>query len=87
MAHLQNPFTTHPQSVGETYFEHMGVAAGFGLRLLGASFAAFVHALLPFAFERTASRTILGMAETMRGRVPGGKETAVPDGLGSSVRS
>ena len=87
MTRSQNPFTAHPQSVGETYFEHMGVAAGFGLRLLGASIAAFVHAVLPFAFERTASRTILGMAETMRGRVPGGRETGIPDGARSGVRS
>ncbi len=51
-------FTRHPASVGETYAEHLQAAAGFGLRLLLASLACFVHALLPFLFERTGSTAI-----------------------------
>ena len=51
-------FTRHPASVGETYTEHMAVAAGFGTRLFLASLACFVHALLPFLFERTGSSTV-----------------------------
>jgi hypothetical protein len=55
---LSELFTRHPASVGETYTEHMQVAAGFGLRLFLASLACFVHALLPFLFERTGSTAI-----------------------------
>ena len=51
-------FTRHPESVGETYAEHMAVAAGFGSRLFLASLACFMHALLPFLFERTGSSTV-----------------------------
>ena len=51
-------FLDHPESVGESYFEHMRFAFGFGLTLLGAAMAALIHGLLPFAFETTASRTI-----------------------------
>jgi hypothetical protein len=51
-------FTRHPESVGETYTEHMLVASSFGLRLFLASLACFVHALLPFLFERTGSSTV-----------------------------
>ena len=51
-------FTDPPASVGETYFEHMGFALRFSLRLFGASLAALVHAFLPFAFEKTASNVI-----------------------------
>ncbi len=29
-------FTRHPQSVDETYLEHMGVASSFGFRMIGA---------------------------------------------------
>ena len=36
-------FTHHPATVGESYTEHMGVAAGFGTRLFLASLACFVH--------------------------------------------
>ena len=55
---LSELFTQHPETVGETYVEHMGVAAGFGSRLFLASLACFVHALLPFLFERTGSSTV-----------------------------
>lgn len=51
-------FTEHPQSVGETYVEHMGVAFGFGSRMVLAGLACLVHGLLPFLFVRTGSRTI-----------------------------
>jgi len=59
------PFTEHPASVGETYTEHMQVAAGFGLRLFLASLACFVHALLPFLFERTGSTAIQSLHGSM----------------------
>lgn len=51
-------FLTHPHSVDETYGEHAVFAFGFSMRLFGAAFAALVHAILPFAFEKTASRII-----------------------------
>lgn len=51
-------FTEHPASVGETYGEHMGRAACFGLRMIGAGIACLVHALLPFLFVRTGSAAI-----------------------------
>ncbi len=59
------PFTRHPESVGETYVEHMGAAAGFGTRMLMGALACYVHALLPFLFERTASATIGALHDRM----------------------
>ena len=53
-----NPFTEHPHDVGETYFEHMGIAAGVGLRMAAGALACFVHAVFPFLFVRTGSATI-----------------------------
>lgn len=58
MAEIRRPFTEHPQSVGETYAEHLGVALGFSARLLAASLVCFVHALLPWLFTRSASRSV-----------------------------
>ncbi len=66
-------FTEHPTAVGETYAEHAGTAAWFGWRMLLASLACFVHAVLPFAFTRTGSRTITELHERMvthRARAP-----------------
>lgn len=51
-------FTDHPASVDETYLEHTGFALHFAFWLAVAAFAALVHAVLPFMFEKTASRII-----------------------------
>lgn len=55
---LFRAFSEHPASVGETYTEHMGRAACFGVRMIGAGIACLVHAVLPFLFVHTGSRTI-----------------------------
>ncbi|MDA7425632.1 DUF6356 family protein [Thalassococcus lentus] len=58
---LQRVFVHHPQSVDETYFEHMRFAGWFAARLLAAGFAALIHAVIPCLFEKTASRMIQDM--------------------------
>ena len=40
--------TEHPQSVGETYWQHFRVAASISARCLLASLFQMVHAILPF---------------------------------------
>lgn len=65
---LSRLFTEHPQTVDETYFQHMRFAGGFAVRLLGAGCAAIVHAVLPFLFEKTASRMINDMHHRMHNR-------------------
>jgi len=51
-------FTEHPASVGESYFEHLRQAMGFGLSMLAGAAAVLVHAVLPFLFTKTASGII-----------------------------
>ena len=48
---MYNPFTKHPHSVGETYFEHMWCALKFCFKLQVLSLIINIHALLPFLFE------------------------------------
>lgn len=55
---LNRLFLDHPRSVDESYAQHARFAAGFALRLFAAAFAATVHAVLPFMFEKTASRIV-----------------------------
>ena len=55
---LPKALTRHPQSVGETYGQHLRMASGFGARMIGAGCACMVHALLPFLFEKTGSEQI-----------------------------
>lgn len=61
-------FTAHPQSVDETYFEHLVFAGKFSAKLFAAGFCALIHAILPFTFEKTASRMINEMHHRMHNR-------------------
>ncbi len=58
-------FTEHPESVGETYGEHLLQAAGFGTRMILGGLACLVHAVLPFLFGHTGSRAIVDLNERM----------------------
>lgn len=72
-------FLDHPRSVDETYLEHMAFALRFAGRLLVASMAALVHALVPCCFERTASQVVAGLYRRTHNR---GVLTIVSDGAG-----
>ncbi len=61
-------FEDHPATVGESYWEHFGVASRYGFLLSKAAGAAFVHAILPFLCERTASDTIIQLHGEMTAR-------------------
>jgi len=65
---LASAFTAHPASVDEGYFEHMLFAGRFALKLFAAGAAALVHAVLPFAFEKTASKLVRGMHRDIENR-------------------
>ncbi|MEM9844065.1 MAG: DUF6356 family protein [Pseudomonadota bacterium] len=54
-------FLEHPRSVDESYLEHAVFAGRFSLKLFAAGFCALVHAIIPGAFEKTASRMIAEM--------------------------
>ncbi len=67
---IHKAFTQHPATVGESYGEHMGTALGFAGPLLLAGLCCLVHAVLPFAFEKTGSRMITHLHDRMvRNRV------------------
>jgi hypothetical protein len=51
-------FLDHPDSVGESYARHAGVAAAFGVRMIAGGLAALVHAAVPAWFADTGSRTV-----------------------------
>lgn len=57
-ARLPKPFVDHTAGVGETYRQHLRFAAGFGGSMVGGGLACLVHALLPFLFQTTGSRTV-----------------------------
>jgi hypothetical protein len=63
-----NPFTHHPREVGESYGAHFVSAAAFGLRMLAGGLGVMVHAVLPFLFVKTGSRTMEKLHRRMTGR-------------------
>jgi hypothetical protein len=61
-------FTNHPNSVGESYWQHMAVALAFaGAMLVGAA-ASLVHAVFPFLCTRTGSGIVLRLHERVTRR-------------------
>jgi len=79
---LKRLFTEHPEAVGETYLQHMGVALSFAFPLLRAGLAAVVHAFLPFLCVTTASTTVKRLHTRMTNRTPRPAETAQDRMLG-----
>lgn len=63
-------FLAHPESVGESYFEHFGVAWRFGTAMLRGGLACLVHALLPALFERTGSEAVKQLYGEIAARQP-----------------
>ena len=72
-------FRDHPREVGESYWQHMAAAAGFGFRLLGLAGAAFAHALVPGVHRTTVSDSVKGMAREMGGRADEARECRMRD--------
>jgi hypothetical protein len=51
-------FTEHPESVGETYFQHLHSASWFAMTMFVGAFACLIHAILPFACQKSGSQRI-----------------------------
>jgi hypothetical protein len=70
---MDNPFTKHPHSIGETYFEHMKLALNSAIKIQLIAFIILSHAIFPFLFEHTASDKILKMNKELQLRRKSGK--------------
>jgi hypothetical protein len=66
---MANPFTRHPEEVGESYFAHLRTATGFGAVMVLGGLCVMVHAIVPFLFEHTGSRTMAKLHKRMSHRV------------------
>ena len=55
---IKRLFTEHPETVGETYFEHMLMAGSFFARMFLGALACLIHAVFPFLFVKTGSNII-----------------------------
>lgn len=66
---MPNPFTSHPREVSESYFDHLRTAAGFGAVMVLGGLCVIVHAILPFLFVNTGSRTMGNLHKRMSKRL------------------
>ncbi|GAA4012965.1 hypothetical protein GCM10022280_08780 [Sphingomonas swuensis] len=58
-------FTEHPESVGESYGEHLLVASSFGASMIAGGIACLIHGLVPGLFMKTGSDTIRRLNQRM----------------------
>ena len=58
-------FTQHPETVGESYLEHLQSASGFAGTMLVGAVVCFLHGLFPFAFQAGGSRCIVALHQRM----------------------
>ena len=65
MRQLDRLFREHPQSVGESYTEHLGSAWSFARELGVACLCCLAHGLLPCLFEKTGSEKVARLYERM----------------------
>ena len=65
---MTNIFTKHPKEVGETYLQHGIQSMRYSLTFLFLFVIAFIHAILPFIFTKTASCIIQEMSDHIKER-------------------
>lgn len=65
---IKKAFTEHPASVGESYTEHMGMAFGFGSKMILAGCACVLHGIFPFWFKTNGSECIKALHDCMSNR-------------------
>ena len=78
---IKQAFTEHPASVGESYVEHMGMAFGFGGKMVVSGLACLLHGIFPFLFTRTGRECIEQLHVRMvthRDRRSGGVMNSMP---------
>ncbi len=65
---MNNPFTRHPHSIGETYLEHMNKVVDTAIKIQLVTFILLTHAVFPFLFEHTASDKLYKITKSLQQR-------------------
>lgn len=71
-------FTQHPETVGESYLEHLGSASGYAATMAAGAVACLLHGIFPFAFQASGSRRIRELHHRMVTHRTAGKVRTEP---------
>ena len=66
-------FSEHPNSVGETYWEHMRYACGKSWFIFKVAVIIFIHAIFPFSYKCEGSERIESLCDELTKRKSGAK--------------
>jgi len=66
---MKNPFTKHPNSIGESYFTHMSHALKYSIQFILLFIMTFVHAFFPFLFVNTSSKLVKRISKHLDNRL------------------
>lgn len=66
---MKNPFSQHPQHIGQSYFAHLRFAFKNGLSLLFFGVLLLTHAVFPFVFENNSRDAVIKMADKFNQRI------------------
>lgn len=58
----------HPRTVGETYWEHAGIASRFGRTMIVGGIKCVLHAIIPSVYERAASDCVTKLNDELTRR-------------------
>jgi len=65
---MDNPFSKHPEEIGETYLQHLCFAGGIAWLAFQMALAALIHAFWPFLFQTTASERLKELNDKISNR-------------------
>lgn len=74
---VNRAFTEHPESTGETYFEHLWFTTKMSARFLFTTVVIMIHGIFPFLLTRTASQQIEKVYAIMKSRIPKSRRDAL----------
>ena len=69
-AEVSKAFNEHPESTGETYWEHLCFTSSMSARFLFTTVVIMIHGIFPFLLTRTASNQTEAIYRIMKERIP-----------------
>jgi len=83
---VEKAFTEHPETTGETYFQHLRYTVKMAGRFLYSGIVIVVHGVFPFLYVRTASNQIELVYRNMKIRIPTQRREEIDNEIRQPIR-